>query len=288
MTGRSKKTAIADHIQKILFISLGAVMMAISLELFLVPNNIIDGGIAGISIMLSKLTYLPLGIFLFFVNLPFLLFGFKQIGKSFGFYTLYGIAVMSMTTAFFHDAKPFTEEKLLAVLFGGLILGIGVGLVIRFGGSLDGSEVVAILVSKKWNIPVGQIIMLANVFIFLMAGFVFGWDSAMYSMFTYYIAFKLIDIVVEGLNESKSAMIISSEFEQISQAIMDRLGRSTTLIYAMGGYKKEETQVIYCVLTRLEVAKLRAIVREIDRKAFIAIEDVSDVLGGGFNTGNPH
>ncbi|MEW9670617.1 YitT family protein [Ammoniphilus sp. 3BR4] len=288
MKGRSKKTAIADHIQKILFISLGAVLMAISLELFLVPNNIIDGGIAGISIMLSKLTYLPLGIFLFFINLPFLLFGFKQIGTSFGFYTLYGITVMSLTTAFFHDAEPFTEEKLLAVLFGGLILGIGVGLVIRFGGSLDGSEVVAILVSKKWSIPVGQIIMLANVFIFLMAGFVFGWDSAMYSMFTYYIAFKLIDIVVEGLNESKSAMIISNEYEEISQAIMDRLGRSTTLLYAKGGYKREETQVIYCVLTRLEVAKLRAVVREIDRKAFIAIEDVSDVLGGGFNTGNPH
>lgn len=130
--------------------------------------------------------------------------------------------------------------------------------------------------------------MIFNVFIFIVAGFVFGWDSAMYSIFTYYIAFKMIDIVVEGLNESKSATIISSEYDEISQAIIDRLGRNTTFIYAKGGYMREDTQMIYCVLTRLEVAKLKAIVQDIDPKAFIAIETVSDVLGGNFSKANIH
>ncbi|WP_442602270.1 YitT family protein [Paenibacillus sp. KN14-4R] len=283
-----KKITLLDYIKKFIFITIGAVLMGLALEVFLVPNDIVDGGIAGISIMLSKITSLPLGVFLFILNVPFLILGFKQIGKTFAFSTLYGIAVMSVTTAWLHSVPAFTNEKLLAVLFGGLILGIGVGLVIRFGGSLDGIEIVAILLSKKFRIPVGQIIMMINVFIFVAAGFVYGWDSAMYSIFTYYIAFKLIDIVVEGLNESKSVTIISSEYEEVAQAIMDRLGRSTTFIYARGGYKKEEIQIIYCVVTRLELAKLKAIVHEIDDRAFIAIEAVSDVLGGNFQKNNIH
>lgn len=263
-------------------------MMGVSLELFLVPNKVIDGGIAGISIMMSSITNLPLGLFLFFFNLPFLIVGFKQIGKTFAISTLYGIAVMSVTTAMLHHVPAFTNEKMLAVMFGGVILGVGVGLVIRFGGTLDGTEIVAILLSKKTKIPVGQLIMFINVFIFIMAGFVFEWDSAMYSIFTYYIAFKLIDIVVEGLNESKSVTIISKEYEEISEAINARLGRSTTYIYARGGYSKEKTQMIYCVVTRLEVAKLRAIIHEIDNNAFIAIEHVSDVTGGNFTKKDIH
>lgn len=237
---------------------------------------------------MSKTTSLKLGLFLFLLNVPFLMLGYKQIGKTFAFSTLYGIAVMSLTTAMLHHAEAFTNEKLLAVMFGGIMLGAGVGLVIRFGGSLDGTEIVSILISKKINVPVGQLIMIFNVFIFIVAGFVFGWDSAMYSIFTYYIAFKMIDIVVEGLNESKSATIISSEYDEISQAIIDRLGRNTTFIYAKGGYMREDTQMIYCVLTRLEVAKLKAIVQDIDPKAFIAIETVSDVLGGNFSKANIH
>ena len=187
---------------------------------------------------------------------------------------------MSLTTAFLHHVEPFTHEKILAVLFGGLILGLGVGLVIRFGGALDGTEIVAILISKRFRLPVGQIIMIINIFIFVTAGFVFGADSAMYSIFAYYIAAKVMDVVVEGLDESKSITIISSEYEEISQAILDRLGRGTTLIYAKGGYSKEETQMIYCVVTRLEVAKLKTVVQEIDPSAFISIQHVSDVLGG--------
>lgn len=256
--------------------------MAVSLELFLVPNAVLDGGITGISIIISKLTSLPLGALLFFINVPFLFIGFKQIGKTFFFSTLYGIAIMSMTTALLLHQEPFTTDRLLAVLFGGLLLGIGVGLVLRFGGALDGTEIVAVLVSNKFRIPVGQTIMFINIFIFVTAGFVFGWDAAMYSVFTYYIAFKVIDVVVEGLDESKSVTIISNQYEEISQAIMDRLGRNTTFIYAKGGFSKEDTKMIFCVVSRLELAKLKVIVQEIDEKAFITIEHVADVLGANF------
>lgn len=288
MARQHKRMTKLEYFKKFVFITLGAVLMAVALELFLVPNSFIDGGIAGVSIILSKLTSLPLGVFLFILNAPFLLLGLKQIGRTFAFSSLYGIAIMSITTYFLHDVSAFTGEKLLVVLFGGMILGAGVGLAIRFGGSLDGTEIVAILLSKKIRMPVGQIIMIINVFIFIAAGFVFGWDSAMYSILAYYIAFKVIDIVVEGLDESKSVTIITSEYEEVAEAIMDRLGRSTTFIYAKGGYKKEDTQMIYCVVTRLELAKLRSIVHEIDSKAFIAIEHVSEVLGGNFQKKSIH
>ncbi|MCE5169702.1 YitT family protein [Paenibacillus profundus] len=288
MARTHKKLTILDFLKRFIFITAGAVLMGVALELFLVPNNVIDGGITGISIVISKVTNLPLGLFIFIINLPFLIIGYKQIGKTFAFSTLYGIVVMSGTTLWLHHADAFTNEKILAVLFGGLILGLGVGLVLRFGGSLDGTEIVAILFSKKTRVPVGQIILFINVFIFIVAGFVFGWDSAMYSIFTFYIASKVMDVVVEGLNESKSVTIISSEYEEVSQAILDRLGRSTTFLYGRGGYSKEDTQIIYCVVTRLELAKLKAVVQEIDEKAFIAIESVSDVLGGNFQKNSIH
>ncbi|MUT65307.1 YitT family protein [Paenibacillus sp. NEAU-GSW1] len=282
MAKEHRKMAPLELLKRILFITIGAVLMGVALELFLVNNEVIDGGITGLSIMASALTHLPLGLFIILFNLPFLFIGFKQIGKTFAFSTLYGIVVMSATTQLLHHVDPFTEEKLLAVLFGGIILGAGVGLVIRYGGSLDGTEIVAILAAKKFGMPVGQIIMIVNVFIFVLAGFVFQWDSAMYSMVTYYLATKVMDIVVEGIEESKSVTIISHSYEEISETIMTRLGRSTTYIQARGGYSREETQMVYCVVSRLEVAKLKAIVQEIDPKAFIAIEHVSDVLGGNF------
>ncbi len=285
---KHKKLSKLEIFKRLVFITIGSILMGIALEKFLVPYDIIDGGIAGISIMLSAITDWPLSLFLFIVNVPFLILGYKQLGKTFALSTLYGIIIMSATTAFFEHSGPFPEDKLLAVLFGGLILGAGVGLVIRYGGSLDGVEIVSILISKRIRIAVGQVIMVFNVLIFVVAGFVFEWTSAMYSMFTYYIAIKVIDIVVEGLDESKSVTIISKEFEEISQAIMDRLGRSTTLLQAKGGYSGEGTEVIYCVVSRLELAKLKGIVQSIDEKAFIAIEHVSDVMGGNFSKKSIH
>ncbi|MDO7905364.1 YitT family protein [Paenibacillus sp. JX-17] len=283
-----RKTSFLTLLYRFVFLTIGSVLAAVGLDLFLVPNEVLDGGITGLSIVLNNVTSLPLGVFLFVLNIPFVWLGYKQIGKTFAISSLYGIIVLSVTTSLLHHYEAFTHEKILAVLFGGLILGIGVGIVIRFGGSTDGVEISAILLNKKLKLPVGQIVMFINIFIFIIAGFVMGWDSAMYSIFTYYLASKVMDIVVEGINDSKSVTVISAEYEEISQAIMDRLGRSTTYIYGRGGYSKEDTQIVYCVVTRLEVAKLKGIVHEIDPNAFIAIEHVADVLGGGFEKKDIH
>lgn len=272
-----------EFFKRLFFITIGAMLMGIALEKFLVPYEIIDGGIAGISIMLSHLTPLPLSVLLFILNFPFLIFGYKQLGKTFAFSTLYGIAVLSLTTAFLHHSGPFPDDKLLAVLFGGMLLGMGVGLVIRFGGCLDGIEVISILISKRIKASVGTIIMVFNVIIFIIAGFVFEGSSAMYSIVTYYLASKVIDIVVEGLNESKSVTIISPKYEEISRAIVDKLGRTTTLMHATGGFSGQEVKVIYCVVSRIELSKLKSIVQLKDAKAFIAIESVADVIGGSFS-----
>ena len=166
---KHKNLTVGEILKRFIFITIGAVLMAVALEIFLVPNEIIDGGITGISIVLSSITPIKLGVFLFIINLPFLFIGYKQIGKTFAFSTLYGIVVLSVATTFLHHVDPFTNEKILAVLFGGLILGLGVGLVIRYGGALDGTEIIAILLSKT-RMPVGQIIMIINVFILLRQG----------------------------------------------------------------------------------------------------------------------
>ncbi|MNZ79047.1 hypothetical protein D3C78_976400 [compost metagenome] len=275
-------------ILNLFFITVGSIIAGTALELFLVPNSIIDGGITGISLMLTNVTDIPLGIFLFVINLPFLFIGYKQIGKKFTLLALYGIIVLSLTTGFLHHAEAFTTEKLLAVFFGALLLGVGVGLVLRFGGTTDGAEIIAILISKKGNISVGQVILIINIVIFLVAGFILGWDSALYSIMTFYIASKVMDIVVQGLDESKSVTIISQQYEKVSEAIIEGLGRSTTYLYARGGVSKEETQVLYCVVSRLELSTLKTIVRDIDPKAFIAVEAVSDVSGGSFTTKSHH
>src|SRR5690606_34681453 len=151
--------------------------------------------------------------------------GYKQIGKTFALSTLLGIAVLSATTLLLHDVPVFTEDLLLATVFGGMVLGVGVGMVIRYGGSLDGTEILAILVNKKLPFSVGEIIMFFNIFIFATAGFVFGWNRAMYSILAYFIAFKTIDVVISGLDESKSAWIISDKHKVIGEAILARLGR---------------------------------------------------------------
>ncbi|MUT68462.1 YitT family protein [Paenibacillus sp. NEAU-GSW1] len=277
-----------EVLRRILFITIGAVLVSVGLEIFLVPNHIIDGGIVGISIIASHLTNLPLGIFLFMLNLPFLILGYKQIGKTFAMSTLYGVSVMSIGTYLLHPVRPLTEEYFLAATFGGVILGVGVGMVIRFGGSLDGTEIIAILFNKRLPFSVGEIVMFFNLFILCSAGFVFGWDRAMYSLVAYYIAFKLIDITIEGFEESKSVWIISEESQQIGEAIMDRLGRGVTYLHGEGGFSGGQKKVIFCVITRLEEAKMKSIVHELDPVAFLAVGNIHDVKGGRFKKRDIH
>ncbi|HZH62801.1 MAG TPA: YitT family protein [Metabacillus sp.] len=274
--------------KRALFIFIGAVLMAVGLEIFLVPNQVIDGGIVGISIILSHLLGIKLGLFIFLLNIPFFFIGYKQIGKTFALSTLFGIAVLSITTALLHPVPAFTEDVLLATVFGGIILGIGVGIVIRYGGSLDGTEILAILANKKLPFSVGEIIMFFNIFILGSAGFVFGWNRAMYSLIAYFVAFKTIDIVIEGLDESKSAWIISEHYQEIGDAILARLGRGVTYLNGEGAYTGENKKVIFCVITRLEEAKLKSIVEDLDESAFLAVANIAEVRGGRFKKRDIH
>ena len=283
-----KKSKIRKIILRIFFITLGAIVMSIGLEQFLIPNRIMDGGIVGISIILAHLTGWKLGLFLFVLNLPFFFLGYKQIGKTFALSTLYGITVLSVSTALLHHSDPFTNDMLLATFFGGISIGAGIGIVIRYGGSLDGTEILAILATKKMPFSVGEFVMFLNVFIFAAGGFVFGWEEAMYSVLAYFIAYKTMDIVIEGLDESKSVWIISDKHKEIGDSIIARLGRGVTYLCGEGAYTGDGKKVIFCVITRLEEAKLRDLVDDIDESAFLAIADISEVRGGRFKKKDIH
>ena len=272
----------------IFLVVLGSFLAATGLELFLIPNEIIDGGIIGISIISSYLLKLPLGLFIFFLNLPFLYVGYKQIGKTFAFMTLLGVIALSIFTYLLHAESAATKDLLLATVFGGVLLGIGVGMIIRYGGCLDGTETVSILLSKKLPFSIGEIVMFINVFILLSAGFVFGWERAMYSLITYFIAYKTIDLTIEGLEQMKAATIISIKPREIQEAIYARLGRNVTFLYGKSGYTGIYKEIIYCVISRLEIAKLKKIVLDFDPDAFVAIEHVHDVIGRRFKKRNIH
>lgn len=265
------------------FLTIGSLLAAAGLEFFLIPNSVIDGGIIGISILTSYLANLPIGLFIVGLNLPFLLLAYNYIGLTFVFSTVYSVSILALFTTVFHPIPSVTGDLLLASVFGGIVLGTGVGIVLRAGGSLDGTEILALIYGPKLGFTVGEVVMFFNIFIMSSAGLVFGWDRAMYSILTYFVAYKTIDIVVEGLKESKSAMIISDQSDEISASIMSRLGRPVTHFYGKGGYSNNEKEILYCVVNRLEVAKLKNIVSEIDPLAFLAIEEVNDVMGGKFS-----
>lgn len=283
-----KKLSRLKIIQRMVFITLGALLMATGLEIFLIPNQVIDGGITGISIMLSHITGIKLGLFLFVLNLPFIYLGYKQMGKTFSLSAIYGIIMLSLFASFFHPIPPFTEDILLATIFGGIFLGIGVGLVIRNGGALDGTEVLSIVISKRVPFSVGEIVMFINFFILSSAGFVYTWDRAMYSILAYVIAAKAIDIVADGLEASKSVWIISEEADIIGDTINDRLGRGVTYLKGEGAYTGDDKKVIFCIINRLEESKLTSILEELDPSAFLAIADITEVRGGRFKKRSIH
>ena len=262
------------YVKKYLMIILGALIASIGLELFLIPNNVIDGGVVGISIMMSSITGLSLGVFLILLNIPFLYLGYKQIGKNFAIATTIAICILSFWSAIFAPLPKVTDDPFLAAIFGGIIDGLGVGLIIRAGGSLDGTEIVAIIMDKRSVFSVGEVVMFINLFILSSAGLLYGWDKAMYSLVAYFVISKMIDVVIKGLDESYAVMIVTNEH--------DRLGRGVTLLHGQGGYTGEAKEVLYCVVTRLEVDKLKEIVLEKDENAFVTINAVHDIVGGRF------
>jgi uncharacterized membrane-anchored protein YitT (DUF2179 family) len=267
----------------LLVMTIGAIVAAFALEGFLIPNKIIDGGIMGIAIMTSYKTNFSLGLCIFFLNLPFIFLALQKMGKLFVFFTFYAVIVLSVGVSLMptwlnhkHVSDPF-----LACIFGGLILGAGVGLVLKSNSSLDGTEILSIRLSKKLGFSVGEIIMFFNLFIFTAAGFVYNnWQSSMYSMITYFIAYRVIDIVIEGLNESKAVRIVTDKHTDIGDAIMKSFDVSVTYLQARGGYSGAEKKIIFCVINRMEIAKLKQLVKNVDESAFITIENVHEVDGG--------
>ena len=283
-----QKRAASFYVKKYMTIFLGAMIAAVGLEVFLIPNNVIDGGVVGLSIMADYITGMGLGTFLVVLNLPFMYLGYKQIGKSFTIATFVAICFLSVWSAVFDPIPPLTNDPFLAAIFGGIIDGIGVGLIIRAGGSLDGTEIVAIIMDRKSVFSVGEVVMFINLFILSSAGFLFGWDKAMYSLVAYFVISKMIDVVIKGLDESYAVMIVTDEHEEITSALNDRLGRGVTLLHGKGGYTGAKKEVLYCVVTRLEVDKLKEIVLEKDESAFVTINAVHDIVGGRFKKKSIH
>lgn len=276
----AKGNPMVRYLKKYVMLFIGSVVAAAGLEFFLIPNQIIDGGIVGISILLSHITGISLSLYIIALNLPFLYLGYMQIGKTFCISTLFSVVSLAYWVSYFLPIPELTHDFFLAATFGGLMVGIGVGLIIRYGGSLDGTEIVAIILDKKTGFSVGEIVMFFNVFILGSAGLVFGWDKAMYSLVAYFVAFKVIDLTIEGLEESKGVLIVSDNADDIAEALLARLGRGVTILHGQGGYSQEAKKVLYSVITRLEIAKLKTIVDDIDPNAFVTIQDVHDVIGG--------
>ena len=263
----------------LVFNTLGAFLAAFALECFLVPNQIIDGGIVGISIMASYISKINLGIFLVVLNLPFLFLAWREFGKKFIFLALYSVSALAIFVNIVHHIPVITKDLLLSALFGGGILGIGVGIVLKNNACMDGTEILAMKISQKYPYSVGEIIMFINIFIFACAGFLYGWEQAMYSTLTYLIAYRAIDTIVQGLSEEKSIRIISDKGQELGQAIIEKLDKTVTYIQAQGGYSKAQKTMVYCIVPRIELYKLKELVISIDENAFLSIENVHEVYG---------
>ena len=273
-----KKVLLKQLITKYIFLALGATIAAFAIEGFLVPNQMIDGGVIGISMIISHVTKINLGILVVLINAPFVALAFQRMGKKFVIQTLYAVAIFALMLNVFHPVNA-TQDHLLATVFGGVILGTGVGLILRNEAALDGTEILALRLAKNLGFSVGEIIMFFNVFIYSTAGFVYGWNNAMYSILTYFIAYKVIDIVIEGLNSSKSIRIISDKYKEIGNAIIEQLDTSVTYLRGKGGYSGQEKIITFCVVSRLEITKIKDLTKSIDPTAFLVVNDVHEVEG---------
>ena len=263
----------------------GVFSAAFGLKGFLLSSRFIDGGVTGVSMLLSDIFHAPLSILILVINLPFIAIGYRQIGRAFAIKSVLSIAALSLVLAFvkFPDVTP---DKLLTAVFGGFFIGAGIGMAIRGGAVLDGTEIAALLVSRTSNLlNVGDVILILNIFIFLSAAFFLGIDSALYSILTYAAASKTIDFLLHGIEEYRGVTIVSAKSQDIKDAIINQLHRGVTVYKSTGGlgstgWTEEEREILYCVVTRLEISRIKNAVTEIDPAAFIAMHALSDVHGG--------
>ncbi len=274
MNKKEKSKKLISYI----LLTFGAILASYALSTFLIPNNILDGGVTGIGIIISKLFKIPLSILVIVINIPFLYLGYKNVGKNFLYRSIYSMIIYSVFLTYFEMFEPVTDQILLATVFGGGLLGVGVGLVLHSGGCVDGTESLATVISKKTSFSVGQIVLLFNLIIYSIAGIFFGLDRAMYSLLTYFITFKVIDFVSEGLEQAKAALIVTEKGTDLADEIYKRLGRTVTKIKGKGLISGEK-EVLYCVLTRVEIFELKRICEEMDESSFITILEVSEIIG---------
>lgn len=280
MTIAGRSIDVMSILRKILGLTIGAIIYSAGLNLFLIPNHIIDGGVTGISLLVQALTGVPFSVLIVVLNLPFFYLGYKRLGAGLAVSATYAIVILSLCSSYFEQLKPATTDPFLSTIFGGIIIGIGVGIVIKSGGPTDGTEIVAIWMDNRTSFSVGEIIMFFNFFILGAAGFVFSWNSAMYSLIAYFICSRMIDAVSTGLDSSKGIFIVTTEYDQVSDAIVHDMHRAVTRLHGQGGFLKDDKDVLYCVVTRLEVTKLKQVVHGIDPSAFLSVFDVQEVQGG--------
>lgn len=276
--------------QNFIYLLVAGCVNAFGVTVFLAPVNLYDSGISGTSILLSQITppEWSLSIFLLILNVPLFLFGLKKQGAAFTVYSVFTVAVYSAMSWLITDVLPIDvsiasplagEDLLLCALFGGVISGVGSGLTIRHGGAIDGIEVMAVIFSKKLNVTVGTFVMVYNVLLYVVCGFIMdSWILPLYSIVTYAAGLKTVDFVVEGLDRSKSVMIVTEKADEISAALMEEFKCGTTKISGTGGYSNTEKTIIYFVVNRFQIYKMRNIIHTIDPKAFVTISEVADVF----------
>ena len=264
----------------IVLIILGIFSAGLGLKGFLLSSRFIDGGVTGISMLLSDVLGFPLSILILVINLPFIALGYRQVGRKFAIKSALAIAGLSVCLAFvkYPDVTP---DKLLTAVFGGFFIGAGIGLAIRGGAVLDGTEIAALLVSKSSPLlKVGDVILILNIFIFSAAAFFLGIESALYSILTYFAASKTIDFLIHGIEEYHAVIIVSDQSEVIRREIIRALNRGVTVYKGRGGLSGAEQDILFCVVTRLEIGSVKDVVKEVDEAAFIVVHTLSDVEGG--------
>jgi uncharacterized membrane-anchored protein YitT (DUF2179 family) len=266
--------------KNLLLIILGILSAGLGLKGFLLSSRFIDGGVTGVSMLLADVLGFPLAVLILIINLPFIALGYSQVGGKFAVKSALAIAGLSACLVFvkYPDVTP---DKLLTAVFGGFFIGAGIGLAIRGGAVLDGTEIAALLVSKSSHyLKVGDVILVLNIFIFSAAAFFLGIESAMYSILTYFAASKTIDFLIHGIEEYTAVIIVSDKHEEIREAIIRSLGRGVTVYKGRGGLSDAEQDILYCVVTRLEIGSVKSLAIEIDGKAFILVHALADVQGG--------
>lgn len=285
-----KKTNL--KLSNFLLLTIAGIINAVGVTLFLAPVELLDSGISGTAFLLDTITpkIFVMAFFLIVLNFPFFIFGWKKLGFEFVVYSLYAITIYSLGSLLFRNilpidfsnGSPFTgDDKLLSAIFGGLLSGIGSGMVIRFGGAIDGIEVMAVIFSKKIGCTVGTFVMAYNIALYTISALIFNsWLIPLYSIITYAVGIKAVDFVVEGLDKAKSVEIFTSNYVELAKKLNEELGRGCTVFTAHGVYSKEEKKIILCVVNRFEIGQVKRIVAEFDPNAFVIVSEVSETVGG--------